>query len=137
MVVTSGGEFHSIPKDIVTSVINAPRVCGVKSPIKRLPKSSPTKKKNERNYPPLTTNSIQFTTYKGKSYSIGSLKEINLVKRVVVVGGWVGWSVGRLVGDIYRIRHLTEIRDIIFKTPKRQKKKKINTSNNLLYNENF
>lgn len=123
MVVTSGGEFHSIPKDIVTSVINAPRVCGVKSPIKRLPKSSPTKKKNERNYPPLTTNSIQFTTYKGKSYSIGSLKEINLVKRVVVVGGWVGWSVGRLVGDIYRIRHLTEIRDIIFKTPKRQKKK--------------
>lgn len=99
MVVTSGGEFHSIPKDIVTSVINAPRVCGVKSPIKRLPKSSPTKKKNERNYPPLTTNSIQFTTYKGKSYSIGSLKEINMVKReaaavvVVVVGGWVGWSV--------------------------------------------
>lgn len=118
--------FIPFPKTLtLTSVINAPRVCGVKSPIKRLPKSSPTKKKNERNYPPLTTNSIQFTTYKGKSYSIGSLKEINLVKRVVVVGGWVGWSVGRLVGDIYRIRHLTEIRDIIFKTPKRQKKKKL------------
>lgn len=95
-----------IPKDIVTSVINAPRVCGVKSPIKRLPKSSPTKKKNERNYPPLTTNSIQFTTYKGKSYSIGSLKEINMVKSeaaaavVVVVGGWVGLSVIYIESDI-------------------------------------
>lgn len=94
-----------IPKDIVTSVINAPRVCGVKSPIKRLPKSSPTKKKNERNYPPLT-NSIQFTTYKGKSYSIGSLKEINMVKSeaaaavVVVVGGWVGLSVIYIESDI-------------------------------------
>ena len=31
MVVTSGGEFHSIPKDIVTSVINAPRVWRKKS----------------------------------------------------------------------------------------------------------
>lgn len=86
--------FIPFPKTLtLTSVINAPRVCGVKSPIKRLPKSSPTKK-NERNYPPLTTNSIQFTTYKGKSYSIGSLKKINMVKReaavaavVVVVGG--------------------------------------------------
>lgn len=64
------------------------------------------KKKNERNFPPLTTNSIQFTTYKGKSYSIGSLKEINMVKReaaavvVVVVGGWVGWSVIYIESDI-------------------------------------
>lgn len=38
--------FIPFPKTLtLTSVINAPRVCGVKSPIKRLPKSSPTKKK--------------------------------------------------------------------------------------------